>query len=666
MNQNFSLLEFLQIPVWIFDIHQKRILWANSAALPLWEAKSTEELTARDLSLDMSEAVDAILDGYLSRFQQGEKIKTWWYFSPNDVIKKALCYFSGMPGPDGNTVMLVEVIAEEASLRRELAFSGSSNLALLFDESGHLISANNSFTHSFGEDLNDLASFLGDAQLADKWLAAARHEGILKAKRLCWTGKSHHWLNIDGKWLTDKHQLLLSLINISQEKEQLHKAKYNAEHDFLTGLLNRRGITNAIVENQHSQHPYSLLFLDIDGFKLVNDTYGHAIGDKLLRAIAIRLQEEVKFKGLLARFGGDEFIVQAEHRNIENSAMFAKQLIKALNRPFHLKEVGELSIGCSIGTSDYPSDAKDIETLVTQADMAMHRAKLRGRNRSHHFSPDMADALYRKMTLRHHLTLALEADAFELYYQPIVDMKSKSLKGFEALIRWHDEELGQVSPGEFIPLAEETGQIVPLGKWILKTACKQLALWREKYGKAFIMSVNLSRAQLQSSLAPTIEGLLNRYQIPPSQLALELTESTMLQEYDEAKQCLDDLASLGIELYLDDFGTGYSSLSQLQDLPISTVKLDQSFVQGEHKGSQAIIEATQAICEKLALKVVAEGVETEAQLRYLQQCRFDFCQGYYLGRPMPAHEHEERNFSLLNTIPDALPQAARQQQELVQ
>lgn len=159
MNQNFSLYEFLQTPVWIFDIHQKRILWANSASLSLWEAKTTDELTARDLSLDMSEAVDAILDGYLSRFQQGEKIKTWWYFSPNNVIKKALCYFSGMPGPNGNTVMLVEVIAEEASLRRELAFSGSSNLALLFDENGSLISANNSFTHSFGEDLKDLAAF---------------------------------------------------------------------------------------------------------------------------------------------------------------------------------------------------------------------------------------------------------------------------------------------------------------------------------------------------------------------------------------------------------------------------------------------------------------------------------------------------------------------------
>lgn len=649
MNRSFSLFEYLQSPVWVFDIHQKRILWANSAALPLWEATCREELVSRDLSRDMSEAVNAVLDSYLKCFEEGETVKTWWYFSPNNILKKALCYFSGIPLKDGRIGMLVEVIAEESSLRRELAFSSTSNLALLFAEDGELVSANNTFTHAFGDRLLSLEGFLGDSQLALEWLAKAKTEGNLKTKKLCWTGKNHHWFSIDGKWLTDKHQLLLNLVNISQEKEQLQKAKYNAEHDFLTGLLNRRGITNAITENQNNQHPYSLLFLDIDGFKMVNDTYGHAIGDKLLRAIAIRLKDEVKDDGLLARFGGDEFIIQVEHRNIRQPSLFAQKLIRALNRPFHLKEVGELSIGCSIGTSDFPTDAKDIETLITQADMAMHRAKLRGRNRSHHFSPDMADALYRKMTLRHHLTLALEAEAFELYYQPIVDMTTQQLKGFEALIRWHDEELGQVSPAEFIPLAEETGQIVPLGKWILKTACKQLSVWREKFGKGFIMSVNLSRAQLQSSLAPTIESLLLRYNIPPSQLALELTESTMLQEYDDAKQCLDDLASLGLELYLDDFGTGYSSLSQLQDLPISTVKLDQSFVQGEHKGSQAIIEATRAICEKLDLRVVAEGVETQEQLDYLKSCRFDYCQGYFLGRPMPAHEHEERNFTLQHT-----------------
>ncbi|MGF1726573.1 putative bifunctional diguanylate cyclase/phosphodiesterase [Photobacterium nomapromontoriensis] len=649
MNQTFTLFEYLQSPVWVFDIHTKRIIWANSASLPFWEVASHDELTSRDFSIDMSEAINAVLNNYLSLFKKGETIKTWWHFSPNNIIKKTLCHFSGIPNSDGTIAMLVEVIAEESSLRRELAFSGSSNLALLFDDTGELTSVNTAFTHSFGNHLLTLSCFLGDSQLSHDWLNKARQTGTLKAKRLCWTGKNHYWFTIEGKWLEDKHQLLLNLINITQDKEQQHKAKYNAEHDPMTGLLNRRGITKAITENQLTHSAYSLLFLDIDGFKLINDTYGHAIGDKLLRAIAIRLQDEVKLKGLLARFGGDEFIVHIEHRDIANPTLFAKQLIKALNRPFHLKEVGELSIGCSIGTSNYPTDAQDIETLVTQADMAMHRAKLRGRNRSHHFSPDMADALYRKMTLRHHLTLALEAEDFELYYQPIVDMKTHTLKGYEALIRWHDKELGQVSPAEFIPLAEETGQIVPLGNWILKMACKQLARWRKQYDKSFIMSVNLSRAQLQSSLAPTIQALLLRYNIPPSQLALELTESTMLQEYDDAKQCLNDLASLGLELYLDDFGTGYSSLSQLQDLPISTVKLDQSFVQGEHKGSQAIIEATRAICEKLDLKVVAEGVETLTQLQYLHECRFDFCQGYYLGHPMPAHEHEARNFSLLNS-----------------
>ncbi|MGR5128071.1 putative bifunctional diguanylate cyclase/phosphodiesterase [Photobacterium swingsii] len=651
MSQHFSLFDRLQSPVWVFDIDHKRIIWANQASLPLWESSSTEELVSRDLAKDMSQAVHAILEEYQQYFQRGEHIKTWWNFNPKQKQKKALCCFSGFTLDDGRMAMLVEVIADESTLRRELAFAECSNLALLFECQGSLISANDVYTHEFGSLLQDLAHFLGDRQLAETWLTEARANSVIHRQKLCWTGKQHLWFDIEGKWLQDKQQLLLHLTNISPEKEKLRKAKYNAEHDFLTGLLNRRGITNAIKKSHHDRQPYSLLFLDIDGFKLVNDTYGHAIGDKLLRAIAIRLNDTLQQKGLLARFGGDEFIIQIERRYIADSSLFAKELIAVLNRPFHLKEVGELSIGCSIGITHYPDDAIDIETLVTQADMAMHRAKLRGRNRSHHFSPEMADALYRKMTLRHHLTVAMEEEAFELYYQPIVDLKSRQLKGFEALVRWHDEELGQVSPAEFIPLAEETGQIVPMGRWILETACKQLAAWQNKYQRKFIISVNLSRAQLQASLAGNVAELLEQYQLEPSSLALELTESTMLQEYDEAKQCLEDLDALGIELHLDDFGTGYSSLSQLQDLPISTVKLDRSFVQGEHKGSQAIIEATQAICEKLDLKVVAEGVETISQLEYLQNCNFDYCQGYYLGKPMPSHELEARDFNLLNSVP---------------
>ncbi|HIF9066426.1 TPA: putative bifunctional diguanylate cyclase/phosphodiesterase [Photobacterium damselae] len=646
MNQEYTLFNNLQCPVWIFDIDNKKIIWANEKSLPLWEAKSLSELTNRDLSFDMSAAVEATLVDYKATFARGKTIKTWWSFTPHEVLKKYLCIFSGIPLSDGRIGMLVEVLANETTLRRDLAFSECSNLALLFNQSGQLVSTNAAFSHQFGECVNDLASFLGDIAQARQLLENAQQNRIVDQKLLCWTGQRHLWFHIEGKWLEEQQQLLLQLTNISPEREKLRQAKYNSEHDFLTGLMNRRGISSAIKISHHTKQPYSLLFLDLDGFKMINDTYGHAVGDRLLRAVSIRLRQVIQHRGLLARFGGDEFLIHVERRNITTPCAFAKEVITALNKPFHLKEVGELSIGCTVGTTNYPEDAQDIDTLVTQADMAMHRAKLRGRNCCHHFSPDMADALYRKMILRHHLTLALNANAFELYYQPIVDLKKAKLKGFEALIRWYDDDLGQISPAEFIPLAEETGQIVPLGQWILKTACRQLAEWKKKYDHSFIMSVNLSRAQLQTGLVQSVKACLDAYQIDPKQLALELTESTMLQDYSDAKQCLTELAELGIELYLDDFGTGYSSLSQLQDLPISTVKLDRSFVQGEHKGSQAIIEATQAICEKLDLKVVAEGVETEQQLDYLRQCNFDYCQGYYLGHPMPPQTIEERQFSL--------------------
>ncbi len=210
--------------------------------------------------------------------------------------------------------------------------------------------------------------------------------------------------------------------------------------------MNRRGVSAALKASHHRLSQYSLLFLDLDGFKLVNDTYGHAAGDKLLRAVAIRLLNVVKDKGLVARFGGDEFIIQIERRNYTTIGNFSNQIIETLNRPFHIKDIGELSISCSIGTSNYPDDANNFDTLVTQADMAMHRAKQRGRNCSYPFLQEMADALYRKMTLRHHLSQALENQDFELYYQPIIDLSTQQLKGFEALIRWYDESLGQVSP----------------------------------------------------------------------------------------------------------------------------------------------------------------------------------------------------------------------------
>ncbi len=650
----FSPLHYLQNPIWVFDVDNKKILWANDKSLRLWGAVSIEELLNRDFSQDMSAATIATLIEYQQTIKLNKVIKTWWHFNPKKITKNMLCLFSEIPLDDGRIAMLIEVIADESSLRRDLAFSDCSNLALLFASDGNFISANNAFSNNYGDHLIDLSEFTGDTNLSLQWLEDAKKNNHFKCNRLCWTGQRHHWFDIEAKWLNDNSQLLLQLVNITKDKEKLNKEKYNAEHDFLTGLMNRRGISAALKASHHHLSHYNLLFLDLDGFKLVNDSYGHAAGDKLLRAVAIRLLNVVKDRGLVARFGGDEFIIQIEKRNYTTIANFANQIIETLNRPFHIKDIGELSISCSIGTSSYPDDANNFDTLVTQADMAMHRAKQRGRNCYYPFLQEMADALYRKMTLRHHLSQALENHDFELYYQPIINLENQQVKGFEALIRWHDESLGQVSPAEFIPLAEETGQIVPLGLWVLHHACQQLAYWTQHYKKSFIISINLSRAQLQPNLADTIQQIINQYNINPSQLALEITESAMLQDYCETKPCLDALAAMGIELYLDDFGTGYSSLSQLHELPISTVKLDQSFVRGEHTSSKVIIEATKAICDKLNLKIVAEGVEKQAQLDYIIQCGFDYCQGYFFSKPMPVHELEQKYFHTKVTEKTAL------------
>ncbi|WP_305370337.1 putative bifunctional diguanylate cyclase/phosphodiesterase [Photobacterium leiognathi] len=650
----YSPLNHLQSPIWIFDFDHKQIIWANDKALPLWESPSHEELLSRDLSKDMSAAVEATLEEYRETFKQNKTIKTWWHLDPRKVGKNLLCNFSGITLPDGRIAMLVEVIGDESSLRCELAFSDCANLALLFDEHGDLVSANNVFTKNYGNDLHNLASFVGDSDIAKQWIDNAIINQDLKHSRLCWTGQSHIWFNIEAKWLADKSQLLLQIVNITKEKENLQRERYNAEHDFLTGLMNRRGISSALKASHHFSLPYNLLFLDLDSFKLVNDTYGHAVGDKLLRAVAIRLLDTVKCRGLVARFGGDEFIIQIEERNTPNLELLTREIITALNRPFYIKNIGEISIGCSIGTAQYPKDADTFETLITQADMAMHCAKKHGRNCSYHFQPHLAETLYRKNALRHHLSQALEIKDFQLYYQPIIDLSTMMLKGFEALIRWYDDSLGHVSPAEFIPLAEETGQIVPIGSWVLRKACEQLAEWNQKYDTKLIMSINLSRAQLKLSLVEELVLIIEEYNIDPSQIALEITESAMLQEFSEAKPCLDAIAALGFELYLDDFGTGYSSLSQLQNLPISTVKLDQSFVQNEQDSGKAIVEATKAICNKLNLKVVAEGIETKQQLDYIQSCNFNYCQGYYFNKPLSVQDLENGILSSLLKHSDSI------------
>lgn len=638
----YAPLNSLSTPIWIFDLDKKRIHWANDKSLSIWNSPSLDELLQRDMGSDMSEAVAATLESYRRLFEKHQVIKTWWSLSPADTTKTLLCHFSGITLDDGRLAMLVEVLGDENTLKGDIALSNNSGLALLFNAKGELTSSNRTFDKRFGHTLPSLKAFTTDAEKAESWLSTVQRDKIFSEEWHCWTGTQYSWFQVQGVWLDKRQQLLLTLIDINEQKQQIADAKYQAEHDKLTGLLNRTGLTQTMLTLQNQHQPFSLLFIDLEGFKLINDGYGHDVGDKLLNQVAKRLTQKLFNKGHIARLGSDEFVVLIKTEQFKSPDRLAKLLIQTLNQPFNLPDIDPLSIGCSIGLAHYPVDALDIETLLAQADMAMYEAKQRGRNRCHHFSPEMAADLQRKMRLRHRLSCSIGTDQLQLHFQPIYDINSRVLKGFEALIRWNDEELGSVSPGEFIPLAEETGQIVPLGSWILRSACQQLNHWYKKHNARLMMSVNLSRTQLQTGLSTYIAELMNKYDILPEQLALELTESAMLKDFNEAKQCINELAELGLELYLDDFGTGYSSLSQLQDLPISTVKLDQSFVQQFDSSGKAIVEATQAICKSLSLKLIAEGVETSEQLEYLRQCNFHYCQGYFLGRPMSAESIDEQ------------------------
>lgn len=628
-------------PIWIYDIKRKKIHWANNASLPMWESNSQIELLQRDMGADMSEAIAATLEDYHRRFLNGEVIKTWWSFNPKSKVKQAMCHFSGFPLQDGSIAMLVQVLGHESSMRRALAALDCNNLSLLFSEQGKLLSANQAFTAKFGVKLKDLTQFLGSEHKQTALILAAKQQKSISEFE-CNTGCSQLWFQVEPIWLEDKSQLLLQLTDTTAQKKQLFEERYRAEHDELTQTFNRRGVLKQIQQLCESNQSFSLLFLDIDGFKLINDTYGHSTGDQVLISVANRLLNTLSKECVLARFGGDEFIILLTEKNVSPPGDFAVSIGHILSQPFYIDGVNPLSLSCSIGYSTHPLDTLAPEELVSQADMAMHHAKERGRNQHQHFSSNIADKLFFKTHIRQRLSQAIANDCLQLHFQPIIATDTLLVVGFEALLRWNDSELGSLSPAEFIPIAEESGQIVPIGYWVLEQAIKQLRHWHRHFDPSLRMSINLSRKQLDMTLPKQVKLLCDKYQVPPKLIALEITESAIMQNYQVGLQCLHGLASIGVHLYLDDFGTGYSSLAQLQNLPISTVKLDQAFVQSTEEGSNAIVEATKAICEKMGLTLVAEGVEKQSQLAYLQQCHYEFAQGYLFSKPLPAEQIEEK------------------------
>ncbi|MEE8056588.1 MAG: EAL domain-containing protein [Pseudomonadales bacterium] len=422
-----------------------------------------------------------------------------------------------------------------------------------------------------------------------------------------------------------------------------------AEIDTLTGLTSRyrfeAGIIDALPLAGRQGKSLALVMLDLDKFKNVNDTLGHAAGDQLLIEVARRLRSQVRDGDLLCRLGGDEFAILVHNLdNISLARLLSHRILTALVKPLVIDGC-DIVISASIGIASYPDCATDVIQLMKCADIAMYRSKEGGRNQTHFYSEAMHEQVQKRVELERELHQALERNEFVLYYQPQVDAETEQIIGAEALIRWQHPSKGLIPPDDFIPIAEEIGAINKIGIWVLETACAQFQQWRERYNTIDLnlsIAVNLSALQLgQQDFIQRIEDILTRYQVPPECLELELTESA-ISKSSEATRLLQELSERGISLALDDFGTGYSSLLQLQKYPFKVLKIDKSFIQSisDNEDDARFLQAINAFAKTLDLQVVAEGVETQTQKAWCQKLKFDRIQGYYFSKPVPASEFE--------------------------
>lgn len=458
------------------------------------------------------------------------------------------------------------------------------------------------------------------------------------------------WIQARGKALFDEtgnvYRMAGSHTNITELKEYQQELHHIAYHDLLTGLPNRPALykENERLISPDSDSRFALLFIDADNFKFINDTMGHDFGDQLIKRLSKRLEDLLKETCSLYRLGGDEFIIVVKNiREPKDADAFAAHVLAGFKEPF---KVGDsvLHINISIGVSVYPEHGRDTNELLRCADIAMYRAKEAGRNRHMVYTQPMNEIFAERVLIEEHLRTALENNEFELLYQPQFGIKENRITGFEALLRWNSRELGLVSPLKFVKIAEETHLIVPLGIWVLKTACAFIKKLHLQGQTDLVVSVNISMLQLlQNDFVDSVQDVLAFYDLNPQCLELEITESILMESYETIEGNLKLLCGKGVKIALDDFGKGYSSLSYLKQLPITSLKIDKSFIDSisSERGNKSLTGQIVMMGRSMGLSVVAEGVETQEQLNYLIRYKCHKIQGYLFSKPLTEREAEE-------------------------
>jgi len=433
--------------------------------------------------------------------------------------------------------------------------------------------------------------------------------------------------------------------DITERRQSAQRIEHLAHHDSLTGLPNRTlfldRLRTALAMARRNGSEAALLLLDLNKFKDVNDTLGHAIGDKLLRATAKRIQHCVRETDTVARLGGDEFAILLGHvSSADGAGTVAESILRILTEPFGLDDHEVVTSAC-MGITLFPGDGEDAETLLKNADLALFRSKSEDMAHYHFYVSEMDEEVRRRKTTERDLRHALGSDQLSLFYQPQVDMVTGRILGAEALIRWHHPQQGSIPPSMFIPIAERSELIVPLGRWVLQRAAMQIQQWKKAGLPPFKIAVNLSPVQFRhQDLLATVTNVIEQTGVDPHQLQLEITETIAMTNFDYSVDILQNLRALGLTIAIDDFGTGYSSLNYLKRFPVDKLKIDRSFVTdiGLHPDNAAIVRAIINLGRGIGARVNVEGVETEEQLRFMRENGCDEVQGFYYSRPLPADD----------------------------
>ncbi|MEO7497580.1 MAG: EAL domain-containing protein [Massilia sp.] len=655
-----ELLQAIPIPLMVTSIPDHRVLHANHAALGWLNGKESDPWATGMAPAFKSKFFQQLSDlGVVDQFEvswTGGERPVWALVSARQVV------YQGVPA----VLTTFTPIAKMKRLEKTLelwakVFEASSEGIVVMDSYGKILTANAAFCRSTSYARHELEGTDPRSLLSernnDELFETLRHSAASKGS---WQGEL--WINRKESepypvWLVmnavrapggEITNYIASSLDISERKASEKQIQFLAHHDALTGLPNRfvcaERLKVSIQQARRTGKKVAVMFVDLDRFKNINDSLGHHVGDALLCSVSQRLASILREGDTVSRLGGDEFvIILAEVTSAEKVGKFVEQrLMPALRAPHDIDGV-ELYISSSIGIALSPDDGDDIDNLMRHADTAMYQAKKMGRNNVQFFTPELNERVMQHLHLESDLRHAIARDELVLFYQPRIGADGRRVAGVESLIRWRHASEGMISPASFIPLAEESGLIVPIGAWVIREACRQHAQWRDAGLGEIPVSINLSALQLRdASLLQTLAGVLTEFAIRPGVIELELTESILMDNVPSTISILNEIKALGYSLSIDDFGTGYSSLNYLYRFPIDKLKIDMSFIQNIHVAPQnlAVTRAIIGLGHALGLEVVAEGVEHAADVGVLQPMACDQFQGFYFARPMPAGQFE--------------------------